>query len=86
MFLSKEVFQRIGGFADIPLMEDIEISGRLKKEGRVVFILPPIVSSPRRWLNEGIIHTTLRDWLIAFSYTFLKISPHSLTKYYRDVR
>ena len=86
MYLRKEVFQRIGGFADIPLMEDIEISGRLKKEGRVVFIRPPIVSSPRRWLNEGVIHTTLRDWLIAFSYTFLNISPHRLIKFYRDVR
>lgn len=86
MFLRKEVFQRIGGFADIPLMEDIEISRRLRKEGRVVFIRPPIISSPRRWLNEGIIHTTLRDWLIAFSYTFLNVSPHRLIKYYRDVR
>ena len=86
MFLRKEVFQRIGGFADIPLMEDIEISGRLRKEGKVVFVRPPIVSSPRRWLNEGVIHTTLRDWFIAFSYTFLNVSPHSLIKYYRDVR
>jgi rSAM/selenodomain-associated transferase 2 len=86
MFLRKDVFQRIGGFADIPLMEDIEISGRLKKEGRVVFIRPPIVSSPRRWLNEGAIYTTLRDWLIAFLYTYLNVSPQSLIKYYRDVR
>jgi rSAM/selenodomain-associated transferase 2 len=86
MFLRKDVFQRIGGFADIPLMEDIEISGRLKKEGRVVFIRPPIVSSPRRWLNEGAIYTTLRDWLIAFLYTYLNVSPKSLIKYYRDVR
>ena len=86
MFLRREVFQRIGGFAEIPLMEDIEISSRLKKEGRVVFIRPPIVSSPRRWLNEGVIQTTLRDWLVAFSYTFLNVSPHTLIKYYRDVR
>jgi len=86
MFLRREVFKRIGGFADIPLMEDIEISGRLRKEGRVVFVRPPIVSSPRRWLNEGIIYTTMRDWLMAFSYTFLNVSPHTLIKYYRDVR
>ena len=86
MFLRRDVFQKIGGFADIPLMEDIEISGRLKKQGRIVITGPPIVSSPRRWLNEGAFHTTLRDWSIAFSYTFLGISPHRLIKYYRDVR
>jgi hypothetical protein len=86
MFLRKEVFHRIGGFADIPLMEDIEISRRLRREGRTVIVKPPIVSSPRRWLDEGVIYTTLRDWTIAFLYTFMNISPSCLIRYYRDVR
>jgi rSAM/selenodomain-associated transferase 2 len=86
MFLRKDVFEKIGGFADMPLMEDIEISRRLKKEGKIIFIDHPIVASPRRWLNEGIIYTTLRDWAIASSYAFLHISPEKLIKYYREVR
>jgi rSAM/selenodomain-associated transferase 2 len=86
MFLKKDLFEKIGGFADIPLMEDIEISGRLKKEGKIIFVSPPITVSPRRWVNEGIIYTTLRDWYIAFSYTFLKVSPEKLIKYYREIR
>jgi len=86
MFLRKEMFDHIGGFADIPLMEDIEISRRLRKEGRIVFIKQPIKASPRRWLKEGITYTTLRDWSIAFSYTFIKISPERLIKYYKEVR
>ncbi|MBI5741742.1 MAG: TIGR04283 family arsenosugar biosynthesis glycosyltransferase [Nitrospirae bacterium] len=86
MFLRKAVFERIGGFADIPLMEDLEISWRLKSSGRIVFVKPPIKASPRRWLNEGILYTTLRDWMNAFSYTFLKVSPDRLIQYYRDIR
>jgi rSAM/selenodomain-associated transferase 2 len=86
MFLRRETFKKIGGFADIPLMEDIEISGRLKKEGKIVFLKPAIRASARRWLNEGLIYTTLRDWTIAFSYTFLKVSPDKLIKYYREIR
>jgi GT2 family glycosyltransferase len=86
MFLRKEMFDYIGGFAGIPLMEDIEISRRLRKEGKIVFIKPPITVSPRRWLKEGMIYTTLRDWTIAFSYTFFKISPERLIKHYKEVR
>jgi rSAM/selenodomain-associated transferase 2 len=86
LFLRKEVFDRLGGFADIPLMEDIEISRRLKKEGKIIFIKPPIRASPRRWLKEGMVYTTLRDWTIAFSYTFFKMSPERLIKHYKEVR
>lgn len=86
IFLKKETFDRVGGYADIPLMEDIEISKRLRKLGRIVFVKPPIKTSPRRWLDEGAVYTTLRDWTIAFSYTFLKISPGKLIKYYSDIR
>ena len=86
MFLRKEVFDHIGGFADILLMEDIEISGRLKKEGKIIFSKTPVTASPRRWMKEGMIYTTLRDWTIAFSYTFFNISPERLIEYYKEVR
>lgn len=86
MFVRKDLFQRIGGFTNVPLMEDIEISKRLKKEGRIVFIRPAIKASPRRWLNEGILYTTVRDWTIAFCYTFLKVPPEKLIRHYREIR
>ncbi len=86
IFMWKELFNKVGGYADIPLMEDIEISGKLKKLGKLVLADAKIKASPRRWLEEGAIHTTLRDWSIAFSYSFLKIPPKKLIKYYRDVR
>jgi rSAM/selenodomain-associated transferase 2 len=86
MFLRKEIFKSIGGFADMPLMEDIEICQRLNKLGKMVLLRPPIKASPRRWLQEGVIHTTLRDWSLAFSYTFLKVPPEKLIRHYKDIR
>ncbi|KPK45486.1 MAG: hypothetical protein AMK74_03340 [Nitrospira bacterium SM23_35] len=86
LFMKQEVFEQSGGFPDIPIMEDIEISKRLKKAGKIVFVRPPIKTSPRRWLKEGPVFTTLRDWAIAVSFAFFKISPHRLIKYYEDVR
>jgi rSAM/selenodomain-associated transferase 2 len=86
MFLRKDVFNSLGGFVEMPLMEDIEISTRLKKLGKIALVKPAIKSSPRRWLEEGAIYTTVRDWSIAFSYSFLKTSPEKLIKHYRDIR
>jgi rSAM/selenodomain-associated transferase 2 len=86
IFMKKEVFERVGGFAEIPFMEDIEISRRLKRLGKIVFVRPHMKTSPRRWLNEGLVFTTIRDWAIAILFAFLRISPHRLVKYYRDAR
>jgi rSAM/selenodomain-associated transferase 2 len=86
IFLKKEYFDRLKGFADLALMEDIEFSKRLKSIGKIVFIRPPISASARRWVKEGALYTTLRDWAMVILYTFLKASPKSLKKYYKDVR
>jgi rSAM/selenodomain-associated transferase 2 len=86
MFLKKDMFYRLGGFKDMQLMEDIEISGRLRRMGRIVFVKPAVRASARRWLAEGPVYTTLRDWIIAFSYSFLKVTPDRLIKYYKEIR
>lgn len=86
IFMTKEVFMEAGGFAEIPLMEDLEISGRLKKIGKIVIVKPPIMASPRRWLAEGAVYTTLRDWSYALLYRFLKVDPERLVRFYRDIR
>ena len=86
LFLRKEVFESIGGFAEIPLMEDIEIAKRLKKEGEIIFVREPVLTSPRRWLKEGAFYTTIRDWAIALAFTVFHVSPEKLSRYYRDAR
>lgn len=86
IFLTRETFDQIGGYADIPLMEDIDISKRLMKIGRIILLSLPVKASARRWLKEGAAYTTLRDWSIAFSYSFLNVSPEKLIQKYKDVR
>jgi len=86
IFLRKETFESIGGFADIPLMEDIELGRRAKRVGKIAFIDTPVTVSPRRFEKEGLLYGLLRDWILAFSYTVLGTSPEKLIRHYRDVR
>jgi rSAM/selenodomain-associated transferase 2 len=86
LFMLRETYEGIGGYSQIPLMEDIEIAGRLNKTGRIVFLRPPMKVSPRRWEKEGIIYTTLRDWGIAALYSVFGVPPDKLAGRYRDVR
>jgi rSAM/selenodomain-associated transferase 2 len=86
LFMSCSTFELLGGFKDIPLMEDIEVSGRLKGMGSIGFLSSPMLVSPRRWLREGIVRTTLRDWALALAYSVLKVPPEKLAGHYRDAR
>ena len=53
LFVRREVFERMGGFRPIPLMEDVEFVGRMKREGRILHLKIQIVTSARRWEREG---------------------------------
>jgi rSAM/selenodomain-associated transferase 2 len=86
MFMRRDDYEKVGGFCDIPLMEDVDLAKRLKKVGRVKFVKDAIMASPRRWLKEGLLYTTLRDWKLALSYAFLDAKPDELLKEYKDVR
>lgn len=86
LFMRTELFRKMGGYADIPLMEDIELGHRLKRQGRIVFVRPSITTSPRRWLAEGLVYTTFRDWARAIGYSAFGLSPWRLSKHYRHVR
>ena len=66
----------------MPIMEDFELIRRLQKKGDVVTIFEPVVTSPRRWLNHGILKTTLINQLIVLSY-YMGISPDTIVRLYR---
>jgi len=53
VFVRREIFAQLGGFAAIPLMEDVEFSKRLRRAGKVVLLDPPMHSSPRPPIGEG---------------------------------
>ena len=83
IFMRKDYFDKIGGYKDIPIMEDVEMMGRIKKLGdRITIIKQRVRTSPRRWEKEGIISCTLRNWVLQTLY-LLRVSPERLSKLYR---
>jgi len=85
MFVKKDVFQSLGGFADIPIMEDLEFSGRLRKAGKVKQLKERIVTSARRFEKGGIIRTMLFMHKMKIMYWMGK-SPEELYLLYKNVR
>jgi len=84
--IRRDLFDRMGGFSDIPLMEDVEFGLRLRRQCAVRFMRPAVRVSARRWAHEGPLYTTLRDWRLALSYLVLRTSPDKLISRYRDIR
>lgn len=83
IFIRRDVLVNIGGFADIPLMEDIDISKRLKKIASPFVLRAKLGASSRRWREHGIARTILLMWYIRLRF-FLGASPESLhSVYYR---
>lgn len=85
-FFRRKIFDALGGYPDIPLMEDVDIMRRLRKRRLPIRILSaPVRTSPRRWQHEGLLVCTLRNWLIMTLY-LLGVSPRILARLYRNVR
>lgn len=82
IFLTKEVFQKVGYFPELPIMEDLEIMRRLKAIGKITIIPVPVITSARRWLKKGVFHTTLLNQIVIIGY-FLGVSPQRLRSWYR---
>ena len=81
VFVFKNDFERIGGFPEIPLMEDVEMSKRLKRSSRPLCISTPLTTSSRRWEQYGIFRTIFLMWRLRLAY-FLGASPERLAKLY----
>jgi rSAM/selenodomain-associated transferase 2 len=81
IFVSREAFEAVGGFPDLPLMEDIAISRRLKRLCRPFCIATPAVTSGRRWEHNGVIRTILLMWRLRLSY-YLGVEPALLAEFY----
>jgi len=82
MFVRRELFQKVGGFAAIPIMEDIDLSKRLKKHAPPVCLRLRVNTSGRRWQKRGVIPTVLLMWWLRLAY-WLGVSPKRLAAWYR---
>jgi len=85
IFIRKTVFERLGGFREIDLCEDLDMARRLKKEGRVIRLPLPVTTAARRWEKSGLVKTILLMWLIRILF-YAGVSPERLAKLYADVR
>jgi len=82
-FFEKKFFFDLGMYKNIPIMEDVEIMKRIKKAKSKIKIIPKkIITSARRWENEGILRCTIRNWMLITLYT-IGINPEKLIRFYR---
>lgn len=85
VFVRRRVFDQLGGFADIPLMEDIEFSRRMKRTGQTAALKEKVTTSFRRWERQGPLRTVLLMWTLRFLY-WIGVSPSRLSTWYTAVR
>jgi len=82
IFVTREAFAAVGSYADIPLMEDIALSKRLRKHTPPACLKSRLVTSSRRWERNGILRTVLLMWRLRLAY-FLGAAPDALAERYR---
>ena len=80
IFVRSEVFKKVGGFADLPVMEDYEWIRRARRLGKVVISEANVITSARRWRLHGVWQTTLRHQLILAAY-HLGLSPRRIARW-----
>ncbi|NNJ95442.1 MAG: glycosyltransferase family 2 protein [Halobacteria archaeon] len=81
MFMTRAAYERIGGFEDIPLMEDISASRALRRRTRPLVPQMRLLTSARRWRRRGIIKTILTMWGLRLAY-YLGVPSQRLARYY----
>ena len=83
LFVRRDVFEAVGGFPDIPLMEDVALSRRLKRAGRPLCLRQRVVTSGRRWESRGVLRVVVLMWRLRLAY-FLGCDPARLAAAYGD--
>ena len=85
IFVDKAVFDSINGFPDYPIMEDVAFCKRMRQLYRPYNSSLCVITSARRWQQNGVISTVLKMWWYRLAF-FLGVSPLKLKKSYSDVR
>lgn len=85
IFVRRSVFEELGGYPEVPLMEDIAFSRALKRRGRIACLRSRVTTSARRWQTHGVWRTIVTMWTLKSLY-LLGVSPVRLKRYYDDAR
>lgn len=81
LFVDRATYERVGGFDEVDLMEDVLLSAKLKRIQPAVLLPGKLIVSPRRWNDHGVVRQTLRNWLIQLTFA-LGVSPKTLRRWY----
>jgi len=82
IFLHRDLWKQVGGFRQIPLMEDVELCKRLRKASRPLIWAGRVVTSTRRWEKHGIVKVVLLMWALRLAF-WAGVKPEVLAKYYK---
>jgi len=85
IFVRRKVFDRLGGYAEIELCEDVDFIRRMRRVGRLACLRAPVITSSRRWRSHGVARTIVRMWFIK-SLFLVGVSPQWLKRHYPDTR
>jgi rSAM/selenodomain-associated transferase 2 len=86
IFLRRNCFDALGGYPEIPLMEDVALMKRIKQQGgRIVILSQAVKTSPRKWESEGVLYTIFRNWAVQALYLF-GVPAERLVQYYYKVK
>jgi rSAM/selenodomain-associated transferase 2 len=84
IFLRRKFFLGLGGFRELPLMEDVDLMRRVRRSGGKIHIIhDKVKTSARRWEKEGVFYCTLRNWTLVLLW-LAGVSPERLTRFYQD--
>ena len=81
IFVWRQVFAALGGFPDIPIMEDVAFARQLRRAGRLTFVRRGLVTGGRRWNANGVLTTALVNWWVTVLF-FLRVPPRQLRRIY----
>jgi len=81
LFVKRDNFEKLGGFPDIPLMEDVAITKKLRKYSSGFRCKDAVITSSRRWKHKGLLRTIMLMWFLRLAYV-LGVSPKRLASWY----
>ena len=81
LFVPRRIFDELGGYDDVPFMEDIRLVQTLRRRGRLIILPQAVATSGRRWQRDGVLFTTVRNIVLMTLY-FCGVRPATLKRWY----
>ncbi|MBI3303719.1 MAG: TIGR04283 family arsenosugar biosynthesis glycosyltransferase [Deltaproteobacteria bacterium] len=85
IFVRRETFLAVGGYPEVELMEDLELSRRLRRAGQIACLRARVTTSARRWQRDGVVRTIVLMWILRLCH-FFGVPPEHLKAFYADTR